>query len=78
MYLYDNIFNKNFDENHLIGLGITNRKLEKGNYEFFNSFSIFDNKLNLIESYNKINLVPFGEFLPFESFFKKIWFKNNN
>ena len=32
-----NIFIKNFDENHLIGLGITNRKLEKGNYEFFNS-----------------------------------------
>ena len=75
MYLYDNIFIKNFDENHLIGLGITNRKLEKGNYEFFNSFSIFDNRLNLIETYNKNNLVPFGEFLPLESFFKKFGFK---
>ena len=75
MYLYDNIFIKNFDENHLIGLGITNRKLEKGNYEFFNSFSIFDNRLNLIETYNKNNLVPFGEFLPLESFFKKFGLK---
>ena len=74
IFIY-NIFKKNFDENHLIGLGITSRKLKK-NYEFYNSFSIFDNNLNLIETYNKINLVPFGEFLPLKVFLKN-WFKNN-
>jgi len=36
---------------------------------------ILDNKLNLLNKYNKINLVPFGEFLPFEKFFKKIGLK---
>ncbi len=36
---------------------------------------ILDNKLNLISEYNKIKLVPFGEFLPFEKFFKKIGLK---
>jgi len=32
---------------------------------------VLDNNLNLISEYNKIKLVPFGEFLPFEKFFKK-------
>ena len=36
---------------------------------------VLDNKLNLINEYNKIKLVPFGEFLPFENFFKKIGLK---
>ncbi len=72
MYLYNDFFIENFDKNHLIGLGITHRELKDGEYKFYNSFSIFDNKLNLIDNYNKNNLVPFGEFLPFEKFLNKI------
>ena len=41
----------------------------------FNSLVVLDNNLNLINEYNKIKLVPFGEFLPFENFFKKIGLK---
>ena len=36
---------------------------------------VLDNNLNLISEYNKIKLVPFGEFLPFEKFFKKVGVK---
>ena len=75
LYLYQDLFIKNFNENHLIGLGINNRIFESNIYKFYNSFSVFDNKLSLINNYNKKNLVPFGEFLPFENFFKKIGFK---
>ena len=57
--LYNDIFEKYFNENHLIGLGITSIKRQRTIYNYYNSFSIFDNKLNLIENYNKIKLVPF-------------------
>ena len=70
-----NLFNENFNENHLIGLGISSRSLVDKNYKYFNSLSILDNELNLVQKYNKINLVPFGEFLPFENWFNKIGLK---
>ena len=73
--LYNDIFERYFSENHLIGLGITSRKTMNNDYNYYNSFSIFDNKLNLIDNYNKINLVPFGEFVHAENIFNKFGFK---
>ena len=73
---YSSIFDKNFSENHLLIIG-TNTQVENDvSKEFFNTLSIFDNKLDLLDSYNKINLVPFGEFLPFERILKKIGLKS--
>ena len=41
-----------------------------GVIKYFNTLSIFDHNLNIINSYKKINLVPFGEFLHFEKLLK--------
>ncbi len=36
---------------------------------------VLDNNANILSKYNKNKLVPFGEFLPYENFFKKLGFK---
>jgi len=72
---YKWLFKDKFNKNHLLAIGINSKLNENQNIKYFNSFSIYDHDLNLINSYNKINLVPFGEFLPFERILKKIGLK---
>ncbi len=69
---YKQVFKEAFNENHLLILGIDSKSQKNLSVKYFNSLSVFDHNLNLINSYNKINLVPFGEFLPFEKILKKI------
>jgi len=67
MNIYKNLFLKNFGENDLIIMGINSLEIKNDKNLFFNSMAIFNNKLDVIANYNKVNLVPFGEFTPFEN-----------
>ena len=72
---FKEIFSKRYSEEHIIIMGINTKKLINNSSKIYNSMVILDNKLNLISEYNKINLVPFGEFFPLEKFFKKFGLK---
>ena len=66
---------ENFSKNHLIILGANTEKIKDNNRNYYNSLLIIDNNTNIVKEYNKQKLVPFGEFLPFEKFLKKLGFK---
>ena len=69
--LFKNIFKEKFNINHKIILGINSIKENK----IYNSLVLINGESELLYKYNKNKLVPFGEFLPFENFFKKVGLK---
>ena len=70
---YKNLIKENFSSNHLIVFGINT--LDQKENKFFNSFVVVDNNLNKQFEYNKVKLVPFGEFLPFHNKWENIGLK---
>ena len=72
---YRILFKEAFSKNHLIlfGSNTTQENLQKLNT--FNSLIVTNNNLDIIFQYNKIKLVPFGEFLPYENILSKVGLK---
>ncbi|MDA7606125.1 apolipoprotein N-acyltransferase [Pelagibacteraceae bacterium] len=72
---YKEMFEKSFSENHLILLGVNTVDIKDNDNSVFNSLIIINNKFDVLFKYNKIKLVPFGEFLPFEKILNKLGLK---
>ncbi len=72
LFLKD-IFSKYFNSDHSILFGVN--RFDETKKGIYNSLIIVNSKLEIIKEYKKQKLVPFGEFLPFESFFHNFGLK---
>jgi len=72
---YKTLFEQAFSKKHIILFGDNTTQENPQKLDTFNSLIITNNKLDIIFQYNKIKLVPFGEFLPYEGILSKIGLK---
>ncbi len=71
--IFKDLISKNFSEKHRIIFG--SNRLDPKTGLPYNSLLLVNNDFEIIQSYNKRKLVPFGEFLPFEHLLNKFGLK---
>ena len=71
--IFSKLLENNFSDKHLIIFGAN--KIEKKTGNFFNSMFLINNNFEVMQSYDKLKLVPFGEFLPLEKILNKFGLK---
>lgn len=60
--------------NKVLLTGVTRLTFEAGEPRYYNSFYVFGPGARILATYDKFHLVPFGEYLPFESALKSLGF----
>ena len=65
--IFKDLISKSFSDKHFIIFGTNKLDNKIGGY--YNSMLLVNNNLEIVQSYYKRKLVPFGEFLPFEKLF---------
>ena len=70
---FKGLIQKNFLSKHNIVFG--SNTFDEKQEKTFNSLIVIDKNFNKLYQYNKIRLVPFGEFLPVENILKKMGLK---
>ena len=75
LYKYKEYFNKNFSKNHFIIIGMSNPITTNGKINYYNSLVLLNHNAEVVSIYNKIKLVPFGEFIPFEKLLSQLGLK---
>jgi len=75
LYRYKEYFNKNFSKNHFIVVGISNPTITNVKINYYNSLVLLNHNAEVVSIYNKIKLVPFGEFIPFEKSLSELGLK---
>ncbi len=73
LLIFKKLIRRKFDKNHFIIFGVN--KLDSISGDFYNSMLLVNNNFDIVQSYNKRKLVPFGEFLPFENILNNFGFK---
>ncbi len=71
--IHSQLIKDNFSKKHLIIFGVNT--LDQASNKYFNSLVVVNNDLKIIGKYDKIKLVPFGEFLPMENLLKNFGLK---